>query len=255
LVGASRRFTVHALLEVDVTEPRARIVNAEPRVSWTGFVIATVARAVALHPEVNARKAGNRMLYFDHVDVGATVERLWRGRSTHQYHATRSDTPVVAAGDQRQPGESEHHPQLAAAALGWESVRGSASSSSGRRYDPVTIGVTPMATAMADGGNADRCDVRGAVPWSRHRCRRYGRALPHRPVARPRAGSSTSSPGDDRSMTNQHRPHDPTEHDHVHGDGCGHRAVPHDEHLDYLHNGHWHAPHDGHYDEHLNLDH
>lgn len=81
LVGASRRFTVHALLEVDVTEPRARIVNAEPRVSWTGFVIATVARTVALHPEVNARKAGNKILYFDHVDIGATVERRRNGRS------------------------------------------------------------------------------------------------------------------------------------------------------------------------------
>jgi pyruvate/2-oxoglutarate dehydrogenase complex dihydrolipoamide acyltransferase (E2) component len=81
LAGASRRFTVHALLEVDVTEPAARIGHAEPRVSWTGFVIATVALAVARHPEVNARKAGHRMLYFDHVDVGATVERQWHARS------------------------------------------------------------------------------------------------------------------------------------------------------------------------------
>jgi len=53
----------------------------------------------------------------------------------------------------------------------------------------------------------------------------------------------------------QHRTHDLTEHDHIHRQGCGHRAVPHDDHLDYLHNGHWHAPHDGHYDEHPNLDH
>jgi zinc transport system permease protein len=29
----------------------------------------------------------------------------------------------------------------------------------------------------------------------------------------------------------------------------------HDDHLDYLHDGHWHAPHDDHYDEHLNPDH
>ena len=53
----------------------------------------------------------------------------------------------------------------------------------------------------------------------------------------------------------RHRPHDPTEHDHVHGDGCGHRMVSHEDHLDYLHDGHWHASHDGHYDEHLNIDH
>jgi zinc transport system permease protein len=29
----------------------------------------------------------------------------------------------------------------------------------------------------------------------------------------------------------------------------------HDDHFDYLHDGHWHAPHDDHYDEHLNPDH
>jgi hypothetical protein len=70
--------------------------------------------------------------------------------------------------------------------------------------------------------------------------------------------SSTSLLGDDDCLminNHRHRPHDPTEHDHVHGDGCGHRAEPHDDHVDYLHNGHWHAPHDGHYDEHPNLDH
>jgi pyruvate/2-oxoglutarate dehydrogenase complex dihydrolipoamide acyltransferase (E2) component len=81
LVGASRRFQIHALVELDVTEAKAQIEQAESRVSWTGFVIATVARAVAAHPEVNARKAGNRILYFDRVDVGATVERHWEGRT------------------------------------------------------------------------------------------------------------------------------------------------------------------------------
>ena len=75
LTSASRRFQVHALVELDVTTAAERIRHAQPTVSWTGFVIATVARAVAEHPEVNARKAGNRLLLFDRVDVGATVER------------------------------------------------------------------------------------------------------------------------------------------------------------------------------------
>jgi hypothetical protein len=81
LAGASRRFQVHALLEFDVTEAKARIADAEPPVSWTGFVTATLARGVAVHPEVNARKAGNRILTFDRVDIGATVERHWEGRT------------------------------------------------------------------------------------------------------------------------------------------------------------------------------
>jgi zinc transport system permease protein len=39
-------------------------------------------------------------------------------------------------------------------------------------------------------------------------------------------------------------------HDHEHGPGCGHPAVGHGDHLDYLHDGHRHAAHEGHYDEH-----
>ena len=31
---------------------------------------------------------------------------------------------------------------------------------------------------------------------------------------------------------------------------CGHLAVSHDDHVDYVHDGHRHAEHDGHYDEH-----
>ncbi|GAB3593981.1 metal ABC transporter permease [Angustibacter peucedani] len=39
-------------------------------------------------------------------------------------------------------------------------------------------------------------------------------------------------------------------HAHEHGEHCGHPAVVHDDHVDYLHGGHRHAPHGGHYDEH-----
>ncbi|HMQ36188.1 MAG TPA: metal ABC transporter permease [Micropruina sp.] len=47
------------------------------------------------------------------------------------------------------------------------------------------------------------------------------------------------------------RSHEMTEeHPHVHSEGCGHRAVPHGGHVDYIHDGHRHAAHEGHYDEH-----
>ncbi len=43
-------------------------------------------------------------------------------------------------------------------------------------------------------------------------------------------------------------------HPHEHGSGCGHDAVPHDDHVDYRHDGHLHAAHQTpvgiHYDEH-----
>jgi len=40
------------------------------------------------------------------------------------------------------------------------------------------------------------------------------------------------------------------QHPHEHGDSCGHRAVPHGDHVDYVHDGHRHAAHGEHYDEH-----
>ena len=42
----------------------------------------------------------------------------------------------------------------------------------------------------------------------------------------------------------------PEDHTHVHGPDCGHRAIRHGDHVDYVHDGHRHAPHGEHYDEH-----
>ena len=40
------------------------------------------------------------------------------------------------------------------------------------------------------------------------------------------------------------------EHPHEHGPDCGHVAVRHGDHVDYVHDGHRHAAHGRHYDEH-----
>jgi hypothetical protein len=37
---------------------------------------------------------------------------------------------------------------------------------------------------------------------------------------------------------------------HRHGPGCGHEAIPHGDHLDYLVCGHLHHPHGDHCDDH-----
>lgn len=42
-------------------------------------------------------------------------------------------------------------------------------------------------------------------------------------------------------------PHD--HHEHAHQAKCGHQTVTHNDHKDYLHDGHTHCPHAGHYDE------
>lgn len=45
--------------------------------------------------------------------------------------------------------------------------------------------------------------------------------------------------------------HEHKEHDHKHGAGCGHKAVEHDGHVDYLHDGHLHNVHGDHVDDHV----
>jgi len=45
----------------------------------------------------------------------------------------------------------------------------------------------------------------------------------------------------------EHKTHEG--HDHQHGAACGHEAVKHGDHTDYLHDGHLHRSHDGHVDE------
>jgi len=45
-----------------------------------------------------------------------------------------------------------------------------------------------------------------------------------------------------------HDKHD--NHPHQHGPSCGHTAVRHEDHVDYVHDGHLHHPHGDHVDEH-----
>jgi len=40
------------------------------------------------------------------------------------------------------------------------------------------------------------------------------------------------------------------DHAHTHDATCGHTRIQHDDHVDYLHDGHLHSPHGDHYDEH-----
>ncbi|WP_216844102.1 metal ABC transporter permease [Phytoactinopolyspora alkaliphila] len=54
--------------------------------------------------------------------------------------------------------------------------------------------------------------------------------------------------GEDPRVTGAHVPTE--EHPHEHDEQCGHPAVTHDDHTDYLHDGHLHAAHGKHYDEH-----
>lgn len=77
---ASRKPTMHGLLEVDVSSAHERLASLEgPPTTLTSFVVASLARVVAEYPEVNARRAGRKLVLFDRVDVVVTVERELEG--------------------------------------------------------------------------------------------------------------------------------------------------------------------------------
>jgi pyruvate/2-oxoglutarate dehydrogenase complex dihydrolipoamide acyltransferase (E2) component len=75
-VRSGRRILpMHGLLEVDVTVVRRLLTAHQPPLSMTAFIVATVARAVATHPEVHAyRDWRGRLVQHRHVDVQTLVE-------------------------------------------------------------------------------------------------------------------------------------------------------------------------------------
>jgi pyruvate/2-oxoglutarate dehydrogenase complex dihydrolipoamide acyltransferase (E2) component len=76
---AAKRHIVHGFLEVDVTVPRSILKKTsgsdDHPLSFTGFVIASFARAIAAYPSVQAyRDYRNRLIVFHEVDISTVVE-------------------------------------------------------------------------------------------------------------------------------------------------------------------------------------
>ena len=76
---ATGRHIVHGFLEVDVTEPRRILkgtagTDGRP-LSFTAFVIASFARAIHTHPNVQAyRDLRNRLIVLHDVDISTVIE-------------------------------------------------------------------------------------------------------------------------------------------------------------------------------------
>lgn len=70
-----KSFPVHGILELDVTEAVAELRRGEHNLSFTAFVVAATARAVAQHPLVHAyRDHRGRLVIHDRVDVATLIE-------------------------------------------------------------------------------------------------------------------------------------------------------------------------------------
>jgi pyruvate/2-oxoglutarate dehydrogenase complex dihydrolipoamide acyltransferase (E2) component len=91
---AGRRSNVHGLVEFDVTEARRRIRTIEEetgeQLSFTAFVVYSLARAIDDHPHINAyRDWRGRVHVFDDVDVNVLVEATVDGERIGVPHVVR----------------------------------------------------------------------------------------------------------------------------------------------------------------------
>jgi len=97
LTAVAGRYTVHGLVEADVTEPLERLRSQPGDPTVTAYVVAAVAHTVREHPEVNCRRAGRKLVAFDEVDIVVTVERGHGvGSAPVPVALRRADTKSVA---------------------------------------------------------------------------------------------------------------------------------------------------------------
>ena len=70
-----RRMPMYGLIDADVTTANRLLAGHDPPWSQTAFVVASVARAAAAHPEVHAyRNWRGQLVTHQHVDVATMVE-------------------------------------------------------------------------------------------------------------------------------------------------------------------------------------
>jgi pyruvate/2-oxoglutarate dehydrogenase complex dihydrolipoamide acyltransferase (E2) component len=124
-----RQHTVHALLEVDVTEARRAIREHRARtrqgLSFTAFIVANLARAVGEDRHMQAYRRGrSRLVLFDDVDVTVLVETDVEGAKIPFPHIVRAAN--------RKPVSEIHDEIRAAQAAG-------APYEAGRRWLPLWL--------------------------------------------------------------------------------------------------------------------
>lgn len=88
--GGRRIVPMHGLFDTDITEARRQLESHDPPLSLTAFIVASVARAAASHPEVHAyRDWRGRLVEHRHVDVQTLIEIPTRQGSFGLVHVVR----------------------------------------------------------------------------------------------------------------------------------------------------------------------
>lgn len=81
---SARKHTIHAVLEIDVTDARDAIRDIREKTgrkpSFTGWMVKCIAEALTRHPELNTYRQGwRKIVMFEDVDVAIPVERTVNG--------------------------------------------------------------------------------------------------------------------------------------------------------------------------------
>ncbi|MFX1250582.1 MAG: 2-oxo acid dehydrogenase subunit E2 [Promethearchaeota archaeon] len=84
LANLTPKHYIQGLVEFDVTEARKffQIYREEKgeRLSFTGWLIKCIGQAVSEYKHIQAYRKGKKLIIFDDVDVGLTIEREVKGR-------------------------------------------------------------------------------------------------------------------------------------------------------------------------------
>jgi pyruvate/2-oxoglutarate dehydrogenase complex dihydrolipoamide acyltransferase (E2) component len=92
-VGRERN-NIHAITEVDITEPqrlmREHRQRTGERLSLTAFIISCLARAIAENPNLNSFRKGRKLILLDDVTISALVEREIAGEKVPEPFGIRS---------------------------------------------------------------------------------------------------------------------------------------------------------------------
>lgn len=79
----SRKSTIHSIAEVDITEPRRMLrehfENTGEKLSFTGYIVYCLARAVKQFPRVNSFRRRNRLIILEDITISVLVEREFMG--------------------------------------------------------------------------------------------------------------------------------------------------------------------------------
>jgi pyruvate/2-oxoglutarate dehydrogenase complex dihydrolipoamide acyltransferase (E2) component len=96
---SNEQSTIHGITEIDITAPRTLIrehlERTGQKLSFTAFVAASMARAVAENPEVNSFRRGRKLIRLDDLTLSVLIERNLAGEAVPEplaIHTAQSKT-------------------------------------------------------------------------------------------------------------------------------------------------------------------